>query len=241
MQAPPRITATRTTSLCRQLIIAALVLGGCGGGTTGTSSTGGFQLVGVTEDVKRAPIPSTSMNVLSGSSNEVLLASQTDSTGRFSMELPSDESSLIVDIQGTRSAPLVRTLPGQTIVSTKLAQDSSGAVSFSETFEVQIDTSRLCPALETENNQLFQNTEPIPSECPVTLLVKTNGAPMSELRGLVRSQCDVRIAEASASNSGVITLDLAPVLSSQCGSIEIVVSRVSSSLQSAVFPVFTTR
>jgi hypothetical protein len=241
MCAPNQITRRHAPLLCRLFFVVALVLAGCGGGTTGTSSTGGFQLVGVTEDAKRAPIPLTSMNVLSGSSNEVLLASQTDSTGRFSMELPGDETSLIVDIQGTRSATLVRTLPGQSIVSTKLAQASSGAVSFSETFEVQIDTNQLCPALETENNQLFQNAEPLPSECPVTLLVKTNGTPISALRGLVRSGCNVRIAESKVGNSGVITLDLAPVLSSQCGSIEIIVSRVNSPLQSAVFPVFTTR
>lgn len=241
MRAPYHITPTRITSLCWQLIIPALILAGCGGGTTGTSSTGGFQLVGVTEDAKRAPIASTEMNVVSGSSDVVLLESQTDSSGRFSMELPSDESSLVVDIQGTRSTPLVRALTGQSIVSTKLAEDSAGSVSFNDTFEAQVDTSRLCQALETENNQIFQNAEPLPSECFVTLSVRAHGAPLSELRARVGSQCDVQIAAAQADGSGSITLDLAPVLSSQCGSIEIVVSRDNSTLQSATFPVFTTR
>jgi len=219
-------------------IVFPLLLPGCGGGTTGTSPTGGFQLVGITEDAKRAPIASTSMSVLSGTGDNLILESQTDQNGDFTMELPNEEAGIIVDVQGTRSTPLMRKLQGTSVVSTKLSQNASGALAFADTFEVQVDPSRLCRSLETENNQIVQTTEIVDTECPVTLVVRSSDANYASIEASVRSGCADRTVSSRASSAGDITINLAPVLTSRCDRIEIVVSRVDAPLREAVFPVF---
>jgi hypothetical protein len=194
--------------------------------------------VGITEDAKRAPIASTSMSVLSETGDNLLLESQTDQNGDFTMELPNEEAGIIVDVQGTRSAPLIRKMQGASVVSTKLSQDAAGTLAFADTFEVQIDSSRLCRSLETENNQIIQATETVDAECSVTLVVRSNEADYASIEATVRSACADRTIKSSATNDGDITINLAPVLTARCDRIEIVVSRVGSQLRGAVFPVF---
>lgn len=221
--------------------IVCCALAACGGGTTGTSPTDSFKLIGITENSENNALPTTSMLVVSGTNDTVLVDSQTDSSGNFSMELPGDESSLIVDVQGTRSTPLTRSLLGSSIVSTKLSQDSAGALSFDETFEVQIDSSRLCEALEADRNQISWAGPAIPESCPVTFNVRTTGGDSSSIQATLRANCEVSIASTNADSTGTVSIDIAPALAARCGTIEITVSWVDSSLQGAVFPVFGVR
>lgn len=234
------VTSICTPRACVALLaICILALVGCGGGTTGTSSGDTFKLVGITESSQRAPLPDTSMSVLSGANDQVLVESQTDRSGDFEMDLPSDEESLIVDVQGTKSAPLKRQLRGEGVVSTKLRQDSAGALSFAETFEVQIDTASLCPALIAEGNQLYQRAEwsqgPKQS-CSVRFMVRSKDLPTASLEVTGKSNCDVTIQSSSAEPDGTLSVDVADLLNSGCRSAELVVSANGSALLSATFP-----
>jgi hypothetical protein len=217
-----------------------LVSGGCGGGTTGTSPGESFKLLGVTESSNQAPLADTSMSVISGSDEEVLLESQTDSNGDFSMELPEREESLVVDVQGTKSALLERQLRGTSIVSTKLRQERSGALSFGETFEVQVDPTNLCPLLIVEGNHLYQQADVdqvTGPSCLVTLVIRTKEAAAANVEADVRSECDVNILPSSTASSSAIVVDVAPLLTSGCSKGEIVVSMRGSRLRAAVFPI----
>jgi hypothetical protein len=216
-----------------------LIANGCGGGTTGTSPGESFKLVGVTESSNQAPLPDTSMSVLSASDEELLLESQTDRNGDFSMELPSEEESLVVDVQGTKSAPLKRQLRGTSIVSTKLRQDQTGALSFRETFEVQIESESLCPLLIADGNTLYQRAafdRETGGSCLVTFLVRTKDLGLENVQTEVRSQCEVTIQAGTAQSDSVV-VDVAPLLATGCSRGEILVSMKGSSLQSAVFPI----
>lgn len=220
--------------------LVASVLGGsgCGGGTTGTSPSETFKLVGITEGPQQSPLPDTSMSVLSGADDQLLIESQTDRNGDFAMELPSDEQSLIVDVQGVKSAPLERRLLGEGIVSTKLRQDGGGALSFAETFEVQIDKDALCPALIAQGDQISQHTEwnsAIDQSCPVRFLVRSRDLPISTVQVSLQSECDVSIQSRSAEPDGTLAIDVAELLNSGCERAEIIVSARGSSLLSAVF------
>lgn len=218
------------------IAIVASAATACGGGTTGTSPTDSFKLIGITENAQSNPLAETSMSVVSASNNNVLVDSQTDSNGNFSMELPADEPSLVVDVVGSRSTPLVRELLGSSIVSTKLVRDSSGFLSFSETFEAQIDRAQLCQALSADGNQLISNGLAVPSTCPVTFNVRSSYGNPSSIQATLRSDCEESvIARSNANNGGALSIDVAQVLAAGCGGIEITVSQSGSALQGAVF------
>ena len=220
------------------LVVSIVGGGGCGGGTTCTSSGETFKLVGITEDSQQSPLPDTSMSVLSGADDQLLIESQTDRNGDFAMELPSDEQSLIVDVQGVKSAPFERQLQGEGIVSTKLRQDGGGALSFAETFEVQIDRATLCPALIAQGDQISQRAEwnsAIDQSCPVQFLVRSKDLPTSTVQASLQSECDVSIQSRSAEPDGTLAIDVAELLNSGCERAEIIVSASGSSLLSGTF------
>jgi hypothetical protein len=224
----------------RAAVIVVLILAsvGCGGGTTGTSSGDTFKFIGITEDAVRAPIADTEMSVRSGGNNQILVESQTDRTGDFAMDLPSDEESLVVDIQGTESAPLERQLLGESIVSTKLRQDDAGALSFTETFEVQVDTAGLCAALQVEEETIYQRSDPndgAGQPCIIPFNVRAKDLLPSTIQASVQTDCAVSIQPAGVAPDGTISVDVASLLNSGCNNSEIIVSVIGSSLRDAVF------
>ena len=224
------------------LVALILASSGCGGGTTGTSPGESFKFIGVTENAERAPLPDTEMSVLSGADDQVLVESQTDRSGDFAMDLPSDEESLVVDVQGTKSAPLQRQLIGESIVSTKLRQDEAGSLSFTDTLEVQVDSGSLCPALAVEGNQIYQRSEQSGGEeqsCFVRFFIRTKDLPVSTVQASVRTDCSVSIEPVRVAPDETISVDVASLLNSGCKNSEIVVSANGSSLQDAVFSLVT--
>lgn len=225
-------------------VMALWLLGiGCGGGTSGTSPIPreSFRLVGVTEDAQRAPLREASMSVISGSNDDLLLDSETDARGSFAMELPGDEPSLVFEVGGTRSTPLKRQLLGPSIVSTKLTQNSSGGLSFEDTFEAQVDPSSLCSSLETQANEIIQNAEPIPSTCPVILRIRSEKIPTATIQATLSADCLASPISASPNTSGAIVIDLAAVLGNGCSNTEIAVSATNTELPEATFPVLEFR
>ena len=220
------------------LVALILTSSGCGGGTTGTSSGESFKFIGITENAERAPLADTEMSVLSGGDDQVLVESQTNRNGDFAMDLPSDEESLVVDVQGTKSAPLERQLAGESIVSTTLRQDEVGALSFTETFEVQVDSATLCPALVAEGNRIYQRSGQnggAEQSCFVRFLIRTKDLPLATVQASARTDCAVSIQPVRVAPDETISVDVARLLDSECNNSEIIVSANGSSLQDAVF------
>lgn len=241
-------TSPRPVNLCAAFWLAALglsvIVGGCGGGTTGTSSGDTFKLLGVTESSEQSPLTDTAMSVLSATNNEVLVESQTDQNGDFAMDLPSDEESVVVDVSGTRSAPLKRQLNGTGIVSTKLRQDNQGSIAFAETFEAQVDTARLCSVLEVQGTQLFQRADFVHSagtRCLVPLRVRSQGISASTVQSSIRANCEVTIQSSGAQQGDTLDVDVAGFLNTGCSRVDIVLTAMGSSLSSAVFSIETIR
>lgn len=222
------------------LLTFSLVVLGCGGGTTGTSPSDTFKLVGGTENAQQNALPRTEMSVVSGTSDQILVESETDTNGAFAMELPAGEDSLIVDIQGVRSSPLERELLGPSIVSTILRQDQTGSLSFPQTFEAQIDTSNLCEALTSDGNTLYILSDrqgEFAESCTVRLRVRSKGSTDLILKATLQSSCTDARQPVLANPDDTISIDLSPIINSGCEEAEIVVSSDEQSLSDAVFPI----
>lgn len=224
------------------LVALLLISAGCGGGTTGTSSGETFKFVGVTENAQRAPLADIEMSVLSGVTDQVLVESLTDQNGDFAMDLPSDERTVLVDVQGSKSTPLKRQLIGESVVSTKLRQDEVGALTFIETFEAQVDVASLCSALEVEGDRIYRRSEqdgPTGESCLIRFLVRSKDLPLATVRATVRTECPVSVEPARVAADETISLNVASLLNAGCDRSEIIVSASGSSLPSAVFSVVT--
>ncbi len=237
-----RITTTQKRQLCLALLALTLTaLDGCGGGTTGTSSGDTFKLVGVAEDAQRATLPRTEMSVASGATNQILVNSETDERGTFSMQLPGEEESLVAEVGGVRSTPLSRKLLGPSIVSTTLRQDSVGALTFEETFEAQVDGGALCPSLRLDGTTLYMLSDQLgdsSQSCPVQLLIRSQGIPDARLEATLRSRCAETNQSTLANPNDTVSLDLTPLIRSGCQEAEIRISTTSGlSMVSAVFPI----
>ena len=104
------------------LLFSFLATQGCGGGTTGTSSTGELRLLGQVEQGQAegysTPASNKPMTVYSGSTEQELVSAATDNEGRFEMVLPGEETSVVVEIEGERSTPVNRVFSGSSIVVT---------------------------------------------------------------------------------------------------------------------------
>jgi hypothetical protein len=225
------------------ILLAALSIGsfGCGGGTTGTSSVDTFKLLGVTESAQGAPLSETSMSVLSAQDESLLVESQTDISGAFSMDLPQEEEAVIVDVNGVKSSPLKRMLSGESVVSTKLAQKRSGQLLFAESFEVQIRGAERCQAVEILNNQILINPSSVEgsdrNSCIVEFAVRATGLQMESLMGELRTDCQVETVAVAADPQGVLSIDLTEFISSGCSNGEISIAPRNSSLSSAIFKI----
>jgi hypothetical protein len=99
------------------------------------------------------------MVVYSAESNDPLLASQTDNQGTFEMSLAPEEQGIAVEILGQRTAPLVRSYSGSSVVSTTLVQTSEGNLVFGDGFEVRIDSNSLCSGASAAGNSLTITAE----------------------------------------------------------------------------------
>ncbi len=209
-------------TLTSTLLIACC---GCGGGTTGTSSTGELKILGTSQNAFGTPISETPMTIYSADSNEELLASQTDEQGIFEMSLAPEEQSVTVEISGQRTAPLVRSYSGSSVLSTTLVQTSDGRLTFGTGFEVQIDSSSLCPGASTTGNSLNISEEQIAGSCGISIQATSHGDTPLVISGEVRSDCG-NISQVTdgtvASSDGVLQLSLAAASSEGCVPREIV-------------------
>jgi hypothetical protein len=129
-------------------------------------------------------------------------------------------------------------LAGESIVSTTLRQDEVGALSFTETFEVQVDSATLCPALVAEGNRIYQRSGQnggAEQSCFVRFLIRTKDLPLATVQASARTDCAVSIQPVRVAPDETISVDVARLLDSECNNSEIIVSANGSSLQDAVF------
>jgi hypothetical protein len=98
---------------------------GCGGGTTGTSSTGELKLIGEAIGANNRPAANKDMIVYSGGDlSQELGTSATDANGRFEMVLPGSESAVSVAVEGGSRLNIRRKFSGSSIVSALLVDET---------------------------------------------------------------------------------------------------------------------
>lgn len=232
-----------TYRLTRALLTAtavALSLTACGGGTTGTSPTGELKLAGFAEQSDGDRAPGLSMTVRSGTTDRNLKDSGTDERGEFAMELPASENVLIVDVAGLGAATIARQQRGAGTITTKLVKTVSGDLNTAGLFEVQIDESSLCTALLLNGNQLVVTGEVSGPDCPVTLTVAAQSAPVSSFNASVVAVCNglERVLQSQAADrTGTVTVDLKDAIVRDCTGIRISVSNSQTAELASIFPV----
>ena len=233
-------------------IATMLMLFGCGGGTTGTSSTGELNLQGRVEQISDGPISGANMVVFSADTNVELIASRTDSEGRFNMALPGSEAAVVVELDGERLTPIQRKFSESSVLTTVIVKQSkpNNNPSIGEpsrrffdvqyTFELHIRETSLCPALSTNNNVLYIEQEIETSPCSIEIEAFSkelgNETFYAELIGI----CDGNtrpISLTNASSTGSMIVDIADARKQGCSSLRISAYSVQASDTRIVFPI----
>ncbi len=209
--------AREKREMIRRILLAmsaiSLVVSGCGGGTTGTSSTGELKLLGTGQTASGSPLTDAPMTVYSAQTDDELLASETDERGSFEMSLPATEQALVVEVAGKKTTPLVRSYSGSSVLSTTLLQESSGNIRFSTVVEARIDTASLCSSLKADNNSLIIVKQVEGESCEISLDASSQGDSELLISGEVRSVCggQEQVTDSNSANSGEslrLTIDL---------------------------------
>ncbi len=234
------IRAITHAYIVRLAVLALVALGsGCGGGTTGTSSTGELKFSGYAQDSSGARLGDTPMLVRAASDDQELRSSATDAQGDFGMELSGDQASLLIEIDGKRSQPITRAFTGSSVLSTVVTSDKSGELSTAGGFEIHIDPESLCSAVGTENNELFIQGD-LTSPCAVKIQVSSSDYAISTFSAVLRARCEdavVAISTSPADGEGDITVDLSQATDRGCSPYEIQISSKRDPRRVVVVPV----
>ncbi len=234
------IRAVTHTNIARVAVLTLVTLGGgCGGGTTGTSSTGELRLSGYAQDSSGARLGNTAMLVRAASDDQELISSATDAQGDFGMALPGDQSSLLIEIDGKRSQPIARSFTGSSVLSTVVTSADSRELSTAGGFEIHIDPESLCGAVGTEDNELFIQGA-LTSPCAVKIKVSSSDYATSTFSAVLRARSgdDVVVIETSRPDSqGDISVDLSRATERGCSPYDIQISSKRDPRRVVVVPV----
>lgn len=230
---------------CALSLITAAILG-CGGGTTGTSSTGELKLIGEARGPNDRPAAYRNMIVYSGGdlSQEELAVSATDSNGRFDMSLPGSESSVSVAVEGGARLNIRRKFSGSSVVSTLLVDttdinksainrdicvDGSDGCAYSSdqnklfflrySYEVYIDPNDICARLGTENNSVLVREVLADTPCEVVIAAYSEQIPSSRFIAKLLGKCNGNertLLEVAASSDGEMRVDLSQLVRERC-------------------------
>jgi hypothetical protein len=221
--------------------ILSLVLVSCGGGTTGTSPTV-VKLSGTAQDQNGAGISNTSMTVSSAPSGEVLIASSTDSAGRFEMTLPSSETELDISVEGATPLIVERSISDSSAAFTSLKVDRASQSSLASQVEARIVGSSCRGITFTPLSVDATGVQGTPKGCEVDLEVATgqvNAAPSvvvtSGRCGSGTKRRDLTLANTSGHQA--LSIDIAPALSSTCEDLLIEVRANGAPAQAIQFEV----
>jgi hypothetical protein len=176
------------------------------------------------------------MSVASTATNENLVDSGTNDAGDFSMELPAEEESFVVDVDGVGATTISRQQRGVGTMASKLSITNSGALVAEDVFEVQVVGSTLCKSLSLSGSNLVVSGDVGQAPCEVTFAVASNELPLTSFSGRVEATCAGSrsfVTSANSSTEGQITLDLNAAFRRGCSDIQMVVSsRLAPELQS---------
>lgn len=230
-------------SFARWVAISLIfVSGGCGGGTTGTSPTGGFEFVGLVRSSTGTPVSDTDMTVSSADGTAELATARTNAKGIFSMELPPAVSSLVATVGDKRSQPISRVLPGSGILSTQLVETDAGEFVGRFSFEVKVDQTLLCSAFRSEGNVLYRREElGRGTDCLIPFLVASPSLVNSRFRATIVSNCGLTEVEQDSfrpNSQGKIVVDVGPLLDAGCSAFSIVVTHDDAPQPGARFTIF---
>lgn len=218
-------------------MVTLATLSSCGGGTTGTSSSDSLRFSGFAQDADGARAARLSMSVTSTATNENLVDSGTNDSGDFSMELPAEEQSFLVDVDGVGTTTISRQQRGVGTMASKLSVTSSGALVAEDVFETQVLASPLCQSLTLNGSSIVVSGDVGQAPCEATFAVASNSLPLTSFSGRVEATCAgsrAFVTSANSSSEGQITLDLNAAFRRGCSDIEVVVSsRLAPELQSA--------
>lgn len=212
---------------------------GCGGGTTGTSSTNELKLAGYAQSASGERLSALPMTVRSANDQSELIVSKTDNTGSFTMELPGSESSVLVEIEGKRSSPIARRFKGSSIVSTVLTLSSTGDILSEGSFEAQVDGDSLCQALEIEGNQLYVKGQPS-GPCEVRAQIASSAYPLSTFSATFEGTCNgesLVLSTTPVDGSGRVSIDVSDGINRGCKSLRIAFASRSDPERQVVIPI----
>lgn len=220
-----RTGITTYTSKLRLSVLVALTLASCGGGTTGTSPTDNLKFSGYAEQSDGSRAGGLSMTVRSGATNQDLKESGTDPQGDFEMRLPESESSLVVDVVGVGATTVRRLQQGAGTLAAKLSA-GQGGLGADLQFEVQVDTSDLCPILSAQGDELLVTSSDLVSSCLVTFRVASPGLDLGQFSGKLLGECngsDVTISIGQSDPSGHVHIDLGQAFARGCRTMSVIV------------------
>ena len=223
--------------------VMTLALGifiGCGGGTTGTSSSDSVQFSGFAEGADGVRAARLSMTVTSAATSENLVDSGTDDAGDFSMELPADEEAFVVDVEGVGSTRIARQQRGVGTMTSKLVVTSAGALVAEDVFEAQPLATALCASLTVSGSTIVVSGDVGEAPCKAAFGVASQSVPLTSFRGDLIGSCAgsiETISSAGASAQGVITLDLNDAFARGCSNIKVSITSPRAPGLRSEFPV----
>lgn len=213
---------------------------GCGGGTTGTSSSDSLQFSGYAEGADGLRAARLSMSITSAATSENLVDSGTNDSGDFSMEIPADEAAFVVDVEGVGTTQIARQQRGAGTMASKLAVTSAGALVAEDVFEVQALASVLCASLSFNGGSIVVSGDVGNAPCKVAFGVASTSLPLSSFRGDLIASCagsNTTVRSAAASAQGVITLDLNYAFTRGCSDIKVSITSSRAPGLRSEFPV----
>jgi hypothetical protein len=221
------------------LVISILLSASCGGGTSGTSTSGDFRLTGRVVDGSGRPQADTSMSAVAAQTGEAILFASTEGDGSFRMELPTSNAQVQIDVGGARTTAIAKTLEGPVTISTQVVVNGASA-SAQGTFEAQVDAASICSNFVTDQNMIVQiESDPLP-QCMATVRLVSNQIAQSDFRAQVVGVCDGRsriFAEASSAG-GALSIDLSGTQDLDCEDVylEVFAMNQPSRARFSIFP-----
>ena len=227
-------------ALIRDIMLTSLVwcilLCGCGGGTTGTSSTTTLRMTGRVEDPDGARVSSSSIVVIAEGKGPVA-STATDPQGEFEISISGDIEKFRIEVDQAPSSFVQRDTRGNAVMSTRVVRssDTSADVEF---FEAQIEREKLCRGVQFEGSTIRIVDAQSVASCEVSAQIKAGPIFLSDFQSGIVGTCQgiPIILSMGSVIDGVARAGLAGV-TAECQDIRFVIFVRYDPLQLVSFPI----